>query len=573
VCSAECESASDCEPKCQGSVRYFGGTCTGSCECEYSTEDCDEKDGWYDTGQTQWVATGECTEKEQKEQEFRNYHCAPEACEYSIAGTQIIDTGATRNKPGGTACNDGQFCSVNDACSSGQCIGASRDCSANSISIAQCNYVPDNIPTTFDQFSFSSVCDEVHNECTGAPNGWQLSITHTCDKQLCGAECLPTEIDTQSCGFNNVGECRLGTQNRDCGSECMWNPWQECVGEVLPSTESCDDKDNNCDGAIDTITESCAVRFKGICAVGSELCTAGSWSGCPAPKQEICDNNLDDDCDGIVDNGCRNLIIISPESKVYFDRSIELKVDSKGRSDMFYSVDQASYKSLCKSCNKYSLKIPFRYGGHVISVRAEYPDDVVKVETVWFVVSRPDSVKGGTTTWAGNPGSADVFPAGEFKVIETKNFRVPALPRWPNTMKEDFMDSTVKLSMKNLPGISDNEEYVIWMHKAGTNEFLKVGVLKLNRRQPGSTDPFRTGIIGYFSSQGNFLFENLMDSYDAAFIEKEPSGYNLPYPIGNALSYFSKAPPKNFLQQGFDCVADTQCMSGDCVNNVCSGTL
>ncbi len=48
-------------------------------------------------------------------------------------------------------------------------------------------------------------------------------------------------------------------------------------------------------------TRACSVAHLGQCAVGTETCAGGVWAGCPAPAAEAC-NQLDDDCDGIIDN-------------------------------------------------------------------------------------------------------------------------------------------------------------------------------------------------------------------------------------------------------------------------------
>ena len=74
-----------------------------------------------------------------------------------------------------------------------------------------------------------------------------------------------------------------------------------------PGAETCNNIDDDCDGTVDdglTRPTSCGV---GACAsTGTETCSAGSWGGntCTAgtPAAETC-NNIDDDCDGTVDDG------------------------------------------------------------------------------------------------------------------------------------------------------------------------------------------------------------------------------------------------------------------------------
>jgi len=61
------------------------------------------------------------------------------------------DVCVAQPKPDGTVCDDGLYCTVNDACTGGVCGGAPRDCSALS---DQCNV---------------GVCDEANDVCVAQP--------------------------------------------------------------------------------------------------------------------------------------------------------------------------------------------------------------------------------------------------------------------------------------------------------------------------------------------------------------------------------------------------------------------
>lgn len=67
-----------------------------------------------------------------------------------------------------------------------------------------------------------------------------------------GCECEPG--DTQRCfrgdrELAGVGGCNWGTQR--CASDFEFGSWDVCVGDGEPTEEECDDVDNDCDGTVD----------------------------------------------------------------------------------------------------------------------------------------------------------------------------------------------------------------------------------------------------------------------------------------------------------------------------------
>jgi len=114
----------------------------------------------------------------------------------------------------GTSCDDGLFCNVGETCNGlGQCTGGTaRSCSANNIAgIATCDNNPDNVHYTWDSRNpFTSICNEATDICT---TGSQ-TITHTCNKATCGAQC-ETNGDCNDNNAQTIDTCNLAS----CGCE------------------------------------------------------------------------------------------------------------------------------------------------------------------------------------------------------------------------------------------------------------------------------------------------------------------------------------------------------------------
>ena len=142
-----------------------------------------------------------------------------------------------------------------------------------------------------------------------------------------------------------VGACADGVQRCDAMGSTEFGHWGACEMDTLPSDEACDGVDNDCDGATDEgcpctegQTQGCGSEFAiAPCRAGTQSCRAdGTWSACEGavgPSAETCGDGIDNDCDGLEDEGCACV----PEPEVCDDG-----VDN----DCDGAVDEPSCRSL-----------------------------------------------------------------------------------------------------------------------------------------------------------------------------------------------------------------------------------
>jgi hypothetical protein len=136
--------------------------------------------------------------------------------------------------------------------------------------------------------------------CTGVgpvPERCDGTVDDDCDGMVDDG-CICTVGATRPCGIA-TGECATGTET--CGA----SGWGACTGAVGPTAETCNNRDDDCDGTTDEMLARACGTDVGVCTAGTQACSAGTWGVCSGtgPGTEAC-NTLDDDCDGVTDEGC-----------------------------------------------------------------------------------------------------------------------------------------------------------------------------------------------------------------------------------------------------------------------------
>ncbi|HXC50997.1 MAG TPA: putative metal-binding motif-containing protein [Candidatus Limnocylindrales bacterium] len=112
-------------------------------------------------------------------------------------------------------------------------------------------------------------------------------------------------------GFNIGQACSISNGFGSCSGTrtCDGLGGATCSGPT-PAAETCDGNDNNCDGNADEGNpgggQPCSTGGVGVCAPGTTACTDGAIVCNPnnVASPETCGDGLDNDCDGMVDEGC-----------------------------------------------------------------------------------------------------------------------------------------------------------------------------------------------------------------------------------------------------------------------------
>jgi len=242
-------------------------------------------------------------------------------------GDECVDTQVNWRHCGGC----GKSCKANQVCSSGSCL-------------------PKCPPLT-------------PNQCFGGCFDLKMSPRH-CGKcgNICiqGQACVDGKCQIPQ---EQTKEPANEPQGEGDAEEASPEPVEEPITETTPEptciskTEVCDNQDNDCDGKADNFTISCYEDFFtkpgiGECKAGTRFCSAGSYGVCVGqirPKPESC-NKKDDNCNGKVDEGCVYTVAGTPgksghnngsAKSALFSSPYGLAFDTKGNlyiADLFNHV-------------------------------------------------------------------------------------------------------------------------------------------------------------------------------------------------------------------------------------------
>lgn len=109
--------------------------------------------------------------------------------------------------------------------------------------------------------------------------------------------------ETRQCGLTSVGVCEYGTET------CTGGTWGSCAGAVYPSAEICDDGlDNDCDGATDGEDSDCCISQDSFACYNYDVYWYDSCDNREDKKQECYTNGCIDGacvvCDSHANVGC-----------------------------------------------------------------------------------------------------------------------------------------------------------------------------------------------------------------------------------------------------------------------------
>lgn len=188
-------------------------------------------------------------------------------------------------------CDDANPCGAPLACCDGQCVDTTSDVDYCGSCVNDCTAPANTNVACVDSLCQTGGCTGNFLDCDGDPS-------NGCESNL---PCVCTPGEQQGCYTGdpltqNVGACQDGVQTCGPGG----TGWGPCLGQVQPENEVCNNGiDEDCNGIID---DSPDADGDGWTKCGGDCCDDPS-QGCTEPAKvnpgayEFIGNNLDDDCD------------------------------------------------------------------------------------------------------------------------------------------------------------------------------------------------------------------------------------------------------------------------------------
>ena len=208
---------------------------------------------------------------------------------------------------------DPQHCGSCNPCDVPNAVAA---CNAGACGVGSCRFGffdINNNPADGCEYSCINTgaerCDDTDNNCNGQIDEGINKMTDPVNCGSCGNACT----FANAAALCTAGTCQRGACNTnffdlngDPADGCEYG----CV-KTNGGVEKCDGLDNNCDGTIDNGNPGGGVACgsdTGECSAGVTQCVAGAitCTNATGPAAEVCDN-LDNDCNGSVDNGFNKL--------------------------------------------------------------------------------------------------------------------------------------------------------------------------------------------------------------------------------------------------------------------------